>query len=283
VQGYSYAVYARTRDPALLPGAATRLVQRRTPAGIQSAEDIVACEVPIALHVNAAPFAVLMATPCDLADLTLGFALSERIIGEASELRIDRIEESLDGIAVHVSVPNVREDELLQRTRNLPGYGGCGVCGSASIDGVLRVPAQVPSVQCIDEAALHCALDALYQQQPLNAETGATHAAAFANRHGALQLVREDVGRHNALDKLIGAMSFAGIDSAAGFAITTSRASYELAMKAAQVGIPLLAAISAPTTLAIALAQSTGLGLVGFARDGQCVVYAHPQRLQRTP
>jgi FdhD protein len=283
VQGYSHAVNARIRDPAQLPGAATRLVQRRTPAGIQSAEDIVACEVPIALHVNAAPFAVLMATPCDLADLTLGFALSEQIIGEASELRIDGIEESLDGIAVHVSIPPARADALALRSRNLPGYGGCGVCGSASIEDVLRVPAQVPSKLCIDEAALHCALAALYQQQPLNAETGATHAAAFADARGALQLVREDVGRHNALDKLIGAMSFACIDASTGFAITTSRASYELAMKAAQVGIPLLAAISAPTTLAIALAQSTGLGLIGFARDGQCVVYAHPQRLRRTP
>lgn len=274
---------ARIRDPALPPGAATRVVQRRTPSGAQSTEDIVACEVPIALHVNAVPFAVLMATPCDLDDLTLGFALSEQLIGEASELRIDGIEESLDGIAIHVTIPKVRADALALRSRNLPGYGGCGVCGSASIEDVLRVPAQVPSQHCIDEAALHCALDALNQQQPLNAETGATHAAGFADARGTLQLVREDVGRHNALDKLIGAMSFAGIDPATGFVITTSRASYELAMKAAQVGIPLLAAISAPTTLAIALAQSTGLGLVGFARDGQCVVYAHPQRLRRTP
>ena len=274
---------ARIHDPALLPGAATRLVQRRTPGGIHSTEDVVACEVPIALHVNALPFAVLMATPCDLEDLTLGFALSEQIIGEASELRIDSVTDSLDGIAIHVSIPGMRADALALRSRNLPGYGGCGVCGSASIEDVLRVPAQVPSDHCIDEAALHLAFDALHQQQPLNAETGATHAASFADADGALLLVREDVGRHNALDKLIGAMSFAGIDAATGFAITTSRASYDLAMKAAQVGIPLLAAISAPTTLAIALAQSTGLGLVGFARDGQCVVYAHPQRLRRTP
>jgi len=276
-------VNARIRDPATLPGTATRLVQRRTRGGIQSTQDIVACEVPIALHVNAAPFAVLMATPCDLEDLVLGFALSERIVGEAGELRIDGIEESLDGIAIHVSIPELRAEALALRSRNLPGYGGCGVCGSASIADVLHVPAQVPSRRSIDETALHGALDALYRQQPLNADTGATHAAGFADARGALQLVREDVGRHNALDKLIGAMSLAGVDPAAGFAITTSRASYELAMKAAQVGIPLLAAISAPTTLAIALAQSTGIGLVGFARDGQCVVYAHPQRLRRTP
>ncbi len=274
---------ARIRDPALLPGAATRVVQRRTPGRLQTTDDIVACEVPIALHVNDSPFAVLMATPCDLEDLTLGFALSEQIIAEASELRIDCIQESLDGIGIHVTIPEVRTEALTLRGRNLPGYGGCGICGSASIDGVLRVPAQIPSPTSIDEAALHLALDALHQQQPLNAETGATHAAGFSDLRGALQLVREDVGRHNALDKLIGAMSFAGIEPATGFVIITSRASFELAMKAAQMGIPLLAAISAPTTLAIALAQSTGLGLVGFARDGQCVVYAHPQRLRRLP
>ncbi len=142
------------------------------------------------------------------------------------------------------------------------------------------MPAQVSSRFSVDEAALHRALDALHQRQPLNAETGATHAAGFANARGELLLVREDVGRHNALDKLIGGLHDASIPAGDGFAITTSRASYELAMKAAQVGIPLLAAISAPTTLAIALAQCTGLGLVGFARDHQCVVYAHPQRLR---
>lgn len=146
----------------------------------------------------------------------------------------------------------------------------------------MRMPAQVSSQLQVDESALHRALDTLHQQQPLNAETGATHAAGFANARGELLLVREDVGRHNALDKLIGGLHGHNNPAGDGFVITTSRASYELAMKAAQIGIPLLAAISAPTTLAIALAQSTGLGLVGFARDRQCVVYAHPQRLRRT-
>ena len=146
----------------------------------------------------------------------------------------------------------------------------------------MRMPAQVSSQFSIDEAALHRALDALHQQQPLNRETGAVHASGFANAAGELLLVREDVGRHNALDKLIGALHMANMPAGDGFAITTSRASFELVMKAAHIGIPLLAAISAPTTLAIALAQSTGLGLVGFARENQCVVYAHPHRLRRT-
>ena len=275
---------ARIREPAdshgaSLDGAATRSVQRRDADGMHSVRDDVACEVPVALHFNDSPFAVLMATPCDLADLALGFSLSEALIADACELRIDAVHESVDGIAIHMRIPEARHAALNDRQRNLPGYGSCGVCGSADIDAVLRAPPRLSRESYIDEAALHRALAALHQQQPLNAATGATHAAGFANRDGGLLLVREDVGRHNALDKLIGAMAARGSDAGSGFAIVTSRASYELAMKAAQVGIPLLAAISAPTTLAIALADSANLCLVGFARDGHCAVYAHPERL----
>jgi FdhD protein len=180
-------------------------------------------------------------------------------------------------------IPEARHPALAKRQRNLPGYGGCGVCGSADIDAVLRTPRRVTVDTRISEGSLHRALAALHGRQPLNVATGATHAAGFADRDGQLLLVREDVGRHNALDKLIGAMASAGIDAGNGFAIVTSRASYELAMKAAQVGIPMLAAISAPTTLAIALAESAKLCLVGFARDGHCTVYAHPERLTGAP
>lgn len=257
-------------------------MEQRTRDAVRTTDDTIACEVPVALHYNDAPFAVLMATPCDLPDLALGFSLSEGIVNADDDWQLDAIDEGLDGIAIHMRIPTPRADALALRSRALPGYGGCGVCGSASIDAVLRMPTQISSHLSIDEAALHRALDTLHQQQPLNAETGATHAAGFADTYGELLLVREDVGRHNALDKLIGGLRSANIPAGDGFAITTSRASFELAMKAAQVGIPLLAAISAPTTLAIGLAQSTGLGLVGFARDGQCVVYAHPQRLRRT-
>jgi len=263
------------------PGFVERSVQQRSPDGSRERRDSVASEVPIALHYNDAPFAVLMATPCDLADLALGFSLSEAVVGSPGELRIDGIEESVDGIAVRMAIPASRADALEDRHRNLPGYGGCGVCGSASIESVLRTPPLVASQLRIDESSLHRAFTQLHQRQPLNAATGATHAAGFANADGELLLVREDVGRHNALDKLIGAMAAAAIDASSGFAIVTSRASYELAMKAAQVGIPLLAAISAPTSLAIALAESANLCLIGFARDGHCGVYAHAERLMR--
>ncbi len=258
-----------------------RKVLRRRGGRDVAAQDWLAEEVPVALAFNGAPFAVLMATPADIADLALGFSLSEGIVADAGELRIDDIAQTLDGIEVGMTLPATRAEALAQRQRNLPGYGGCGLCGSASIESVLRMPPPVASGLRIDETALHHALAALHARQPLNAITGATHAAAFADRDGALLQVREDVGRHNALDKLIGALVAADVAPGDGFAIVTSRASYELAMKAAQVGIPLLAAISAPTTLAVALAESSGLCLVGFARNGHCAVYAHPQRLER--
>ena len=275
-------VNARIRHPDTTEGAAVRTVQRRDGHGARHVRDEVACEIPVALHYNDQPFAVLMATPSDLADLALGFSLSEALIRKASELQIDGIDESVDGIAICMRIPDARHAVLADRQRKLPGYGSCGVCGSASIESVLRAPPRIASELRIEEAALHRALAALHQRQPLNAATGATHAAGFSDRDGTLLLVREDVGRHNALDKLIGAMASARIDAGDGFAIVTSRASYELAMKTAQVGIPLLAAISAPTTLAIALADSARLCLVGFARDSQCAVYAHPERLALT-
>ena len=264
-----------------VPGASARTVQRRRDGASTEAIDAVANEVPVALHYNGASFAVLMATPCDLADLALGFSLSEGIVPRGDALAIEGIDESVDGIVVDMHIPATAAEALAARARALPGYGGCGVCGARELETVLRSPPPLPGDARIDEAALHRALRALHARQPLNAATGATHAAGFARHDGTLLLVREDVGRHNALDKLIGAITIEGLQAGDGFAVVTSRASYELAMKAAQAGLPLLAAISAPTTLAIALAASTGLCLVGFARDGRCSVYAHPQVLVR--
>ena len=155
------------------------------------------------------------------------------------------------------------------------------MCGNESIEAVLRPPPPVSRSLRIDAAALWRALSELRERQPLNTATGATHAAAWATRDGALACVREDIGRHNALDKLIGALHRSGIDPAAGFAVITSRASFEMVLKAARAGIELLAAISAPTALAIALAESAGQTLVGFARGEDCVLYTHPHRLHQ--
>ncbi len=266
------------RQQAPPQGAVEKRVQRRRVGRIEEARDLVAAEVPIALTYNGTPFAVMMATPGDLEDFALGFTLSEGIAMDAGELRIGAIDTSLEGIAIALTIPEHRANALEGR-RNLQGRSGCGVCGTASVEAVLRAPKTVAEGAAIATAALESALGELHALQPLNALTGATHAAAWAGADGRIVLVREDVGRHNALDKLIGALSRAGIEPSSGFAVITSRASYEMAMKAAQAGIPLLAAISAPTALAIALADSAGLTLVGFARDDGFVVYSHPQRL----
>jgi FdhD protein len=260
-------------------GAVARDVERRHSGAVARARDMIAEEMPVALAYNGTPFAVMMATPGDLEDFALGFSLSEGIVAHAGELRIDAIETSLEGARIALGIPGQRAAALEGRTRNLQGRSGCGICGSASIEAVLRTPPPVTGDIVIATDALHRALRELRARQPLNAATGATHAAGWADATGAIALVREDVGRHNALDKLIGAMANAGIDPSSGFAVVTSRASYEMAMKAAQAGIALLAAISAPTALAISLADSAGLTLVGFARDDGHVVYSHAWRL----
>ena len=270
-----------SRQPAApsAAGAVQRRVHRRRGARVSEGLDAIADEVPIALSYNGSAFAVMMATPEDVGDFALGFSLSEGIVARADELRIDGIATTLEGIRVSMTIPEPRAAALEQRRRNLQGHSGCGVCGSESLEAVLRPPPRVGDGVRIRTDALHRALRELQQGQPLNALTGATHAAAWADGEGRVRLIREDVGRHNALDKLIGALVAAGHAPSRGFAVVTSRASYEMAMKAAQAGIPLLAAISAPTALAIALAQSANLTLIGFARDDGHAVYTHTQRL----
>jgi FdhD protein len=161
----------------------------------------------------------------------------------------------------------------------MPGRSGCGICGSRTLEEVVRHPATVGEGIRIDSATLERALASLRDSQPINAMTGSVHAAAWASEDGTIVKVREDVGRHNALDKLIGAMLREGIDPQRGFAVITSRASYEMVTKAATAGISLLAAISAPTALAVHLARDCGVTLVGFARPGRHVIYTHPQRM----
>ena len=261
------------------PGAVARGVHRHRDGRTAATQDLVAAEVPVAFAYNGEPFVVMMATPEDLHDFALGFSLSEAIVETPAQLRIASVDTFLEGVSLQLQIPPAHAAALQARRRNLQGRSGCGVCGSESIEAVLRAPRPLPAGTAIAPAALARALRELRQRQTLNAITGATHAAAWAAADGGVQLAREDVGRHNALDKLIGALASAGIDPASGFAVVTSRASYEMAMKAAQAGIPLLAAISAPTALAIALADSAGLTLIGFARDHDYVVYSHPQRL----
>ncbi|WDS37168.1 formate dehydrogenase accessory sulfurtransferase FdhD [Pseudoxanthomonas sp.] len=260
-------------------GSVVRSVARHRGARALQLDDNIAEEVPVAFVYNDAPFAVMMATPADLEDFAQGFALSEGIVERIDDAQVISVEHLLEGVEVRVGIPADREQILQSRRRSMSGRSGCGVCGSELLEAALRSPAPVGEGIAVTTTALQRALRELRSQQPLNARTGATHAAGWALADGRIVLVREDVGRHNALDKLIGAMHRAGFDPQSGFLVVTSRASYEMAMKAASAGIAFMAAISAPTALALSLAQRTGLTLLGFARDDGQAVYTHPRRL----
>jgi formate dehydrogenase accessory protein FdhD len=239
-------------------------------------EDTAVVETPVALLCNGEPFAVMMATPCDLEDFALGFALSEGVVASADEFRLVDVVQGEAGVALHAAIPQARYDAL-QRRRNLEGRSGCGLCGIEALQDALRPVPRVREPQAVALAQVHAALDALAAQQPLNARSGGVHAAGFADARGLL--VREDVGRHNALDKLIGALLRDGRDPAQGFVVITSRASYEIVYKAAVAGLGIVVAISAPTDLAIRTAQAAGITLAAFARGDALNLYAHPQRI----
>ncbi len=260
-----------------------RVLRARAGAPARELDDDIATEVPVSLAYNDVPFAVMMATPCDMADFALGFSLSEGIVAGAAELEVVGIDERLEGWSVAMRIPPVRAALLGNRRRQLEGRSGCGLCGSADVESVLRTPPVLAATTTFPIAGLARALRGLQALQPLNAATGALHAAGWADADGNVRLVREDIGRHNAFDKLVGAMASAAIDPADGFAIVTSRASYEMALKAAHAGMPLLAAISAPTALAISVAEGAGLALVGFLRDEGHAVYCHGWRLRDAP
>lgn len=233
--------------------------------------DQLAQEVPVAVQVDGAPFAVMMLSPGDLEDFAHGFALTECRIAPGGLMAVD-VHPQLEGIVLELRTRHPAP--VPAQARAMPGRSGCGVCGSRMLEDVVKSPPRLDAGLQVTPAALELALAALDLRQPLNAATGAIHAAAWCDPGGAVGLVREDIGRHNALDKLIGAMLRAGINPADGFALVTSRASYEMVTKAAQAGITALVAMSAPTALAVDLARDCGLHLVGFARPGRHVVYA---------
>jgi len=263
-------------------GYVRRPVRRWRGGQTSQLSDCIAEEVPIALLYNDRPHVVMMATPRDLDDFALGFSLSEAIIGDARELESVQTQTLLEGIEVRLCVPEARAEALEARRRNLTGRTSCGLCGAQALEDAVRQPAHVHGGPRIDSAILQQALAQMHERQPLNVATGATHAAAWARADGDIVLLREDVGRHNALDKLVGALTRAGEDVQHGFLVVTSRASYEMVQKAATFGITLIAAISAPTALAIHLAEETGVTLIGFARSESHVVYTQPQRILDT-
>jgi FdhD protein len=228
---------------------------------------------------NGIPHVVMMATPQDLEDFALGFSLTEELITSADQLQQVECVRYGQGIEVQATVSADREEVIAARTRRLTGRTGCGICGADSVTAVLKTLHPIPPGPPLPQSAVQRALEQVASHQTLNAASGAIHAAAWAGSDGTIRLVREDVGRHNALDKLIGALVKQGTDPRSGFVVVTSRASFEMVQKTTVLGAPLMAAISGPTGLAVRVAQQSGLTLVGFARGTRHTVYTHPERL----
>jgi FdhD protein len=255
-------------------------VQRWKHGTLTRTTDRVAEEMPVALVYHDVPHVVMLATPADLEDYAVGFTLSEGLVARPDEIRGVEVIRSETAADVKISVAWERFTQLLQRRRNLAGRTGCGLCGAETAEDAIRECPPVPAGVTITAAELHETMTQLAARQPINSRTGSVHAAAWVVPGQGIQVVREDVGRHNALDKTIGALARAQADFAGGYMLITSRASYEMVQKCATVGIALLVALSAPTAFAVRLAERSGLTLVAFARADQHVVYAHPQRLK---
>ena len=249
--------------------------------GIQhtSELDYIAEEVPISLIYNGMPHVVMLATPTNLEEFALGFSITEGIIKNPIEMLSARVYNRSNGIEVQIKIPEKRFQCMADKGRNLTGRTGCGLCGASTLKQAIRKPGEVIGDLSVKSSDLNKALIELNNYQKLNGITGAVHAAAWVVPGEGIIDIREDVGRHNALDKLIGFLLRTEKDLANGFVVVTSRASFEMVQKTAWVGINLLAAISAPTGLAIRLAKETNLTLIGFARGDQHVVYTHPHRL----
>ncbi len=257
------------------------------PAQGEVRDDVLAAEVPVALVFNGISHAVMMATPQDLEDFALGFALSEGILDSAADCRGIDVEpvpagtaglpDGVPGVEVQLEIATGCFERLKGRRRSLAGRTGCGVCGVESLAGLDLTPQPVPPRDWIEQIDLPTVLRGLAQmkqRQRLNAEAGALHAAAWARADGTLTDVVEDVGRHNALDKLVGALARAGRLQEPGVVLMTSRGSHELVRKCGRVGLAALATVSAPTAMGVRMAELSGVRLWGLCRDPRGVLYA---------
>lgn len=236
-------------------------------------EDKVAHEVPIALVYNGISHVVMMATPCDLEALALGFSLSEGIIDTVKQFYSVTIEVKPEGIELNIEISTEKFVQLKHWRRNQTGRTGCGLCGAESLKQAIRAVPDVPHAENFQAHDLQKAMMCLDETQSLQHQTGASHCAAWYDIKNEQLFLYEDVGRHNALDKLIGSLYQKNQSLEGGLALVSSRASYEMVTKACQAGISRLAAVSAPTSLAVNLAIKSGLRLAGFVRPGRFNIY----------
>ncbi|PWC34670.1 formate dehydrogenase [Azospirillum sp. TSO35-2] len=244
--------------------------------GVEEGADVewqVPEETAVAFEYNGRSHAVMMATPADLEDFALGFALAEEIVGTAADVESIDVRETQLGFVVNLTVDPLRLLRGSLRSRSMEGRSGCGLCGVDSLVHAVREPKAITATLEVEPAAVAAAFRALPDHQPMNQANRSVHAAAWCAPDGSIRLAREDVGRHNALDKLIGAVVASGADPATGFVVMTSRCSFELVQKTAAVGIPLLATISAPTALALELARNAGLTLGSLSRRDGVILF----------
>jgi FdhD protein len=246
------------------------------------ASAVVAEEVPVALVYNGRPYVVVMGTPTDLEDLAVGFSVTEGVVAGAGDLRGVDVVRASHGIEVQMEVSAADAERLSDRARGLVSRTGCGLCGVETINDALRVPSVVGSSLVVTPDAVWTAARELSRRQTVNNETSTVHGAAWATPDGEVHVVREDVGRHNALDKVFGALARAGRTASGGFVVVTSRASYEMVQKTAMCGVELLAAISRPTGLAIRFADAANVTLAALVRGESGNVYSHPRRISLT-
>lgn len=259
-----------------IPGLRSAELWRR--GSLESVKtDWIAEEVPVALVYNGISHVVMMASPLDLELFAIGFSLSEGIIETPADIYGMDVVKACNGVEVQIELSSRRFMGLKERRRSLAGRTGCGVCGVEQLNDVDRPLSPLPFTQTFDLNALDAALGQMRSYQPIGELTGCTHVALWLNEQGEIMTGKEDIGRHVALDKMLGARARQSWH--AGVALVSSRASYEMVQKSAQCGIEILIAVSAATTLAVEVAQRCNLTLVGFSRPGRATVYTHPGRL----
>jgi FdhD protein len=235
-------------------------------------------ETAIAFEINGIGYAVMMATPTDLDDFAIGFCLSEGLVNAAADIVSIDAHPAEKGWIVRIQLPADSAQTVFERARQRVSESNCGLCGMDNLDQVMRPLSPVTAQIDVGHEAIFAALAVLREHQPLNATTGAVHAAAFCSREGAIIMVREDVGRHNALDKLLGGIARAGLSPSEGFLLLSARCSFELVQKAVRANAPLLVTISAATSLAAEQAQTYGLRLISLARSDSALLLDHRLR-----